>query len=91
MQWLCCRSYFLISKYNTYGGSVFLFLKGKVSPDSAEAVDANKMIKLFEVTKAVMEVNPFLSFFVLRLLIKYSSVGLLDSVSCCRSLLTEVA
>ena len=27
-----------------------------MSPDSKEAVDANMMIKLFEVTKAVMEV-----------------------------------
>ena len=33
------------------------FLKGLVSPDSAEAVDVNKMIKLFEVTKAVMKVR----------------------------------
>ena len=28
-----------------------------VDADSAEAIDANKMIKLFEVTKAVMKVN----------------------------------
>ena len=28
-----------------------------VEADSAEAVDADKMIKLFEVTKAVMKVN----------------------------------
>ena len=36
---------------------MFSFLKGLVSPDSAEAVDVNKMIKLFEVTKAVMKVR----------------------------------
>lgn len=30
---------------------------GSVSPNSEEAVDANKMIKLFEVTKAVMKVK----------------------------------
>jgi len=30
---------------------------GSVSPDSEEAVDANKMIRLFEVTKAVMKVK----------------------------------
>jgi len=34
-----------------------LLKKGSVSPDSKEAVDANMMIKLFEVTKAVMELK----------------------------------
>lgn len=31
--------------------------QGMVEAGSAEAIDANKMIKLFEVTKAVMKVN----------------------------------
>lgn len=34
----------------------FLRCKGSVNPDSEEAVDVNKMIKLFEVTKTIMKV-----------------------------------
>ena len=34
----------------------FLQYKGSVNPDSEEAVDVNKMIKLFEVTKTIMKV-----------------------------------
>jgi len=35
---------------------IFSQYKGSVTPDSEEAVDVNKMIKLFEVTKTVMKV-----------------------------------
>ena len=36
---------------------IFLQFKGSVNPDSEEALDVNKMIKLFEVTKTVMKVS----------------------------------